>query len=194
MLRGPTLDLAADRVADGSNPLLSAEIDALRGAVARTELRNDDAERYFELALNQASAAAGSESVAVGRIKGLSATTLVALSRFKDAQVVAESAYALLSTQLGDDHPETINALISLGAVQEQLRQDVPALRNLRSAVSLIEHRFGVQDARLVKPLLLLGEVLRRNRDSLRGAHCSNAEPQFRACAWVTAALNCPEY
>ena len=162
---GATLELAASRVADGRNVLLSAEIDALRGVLALQELRNEDAERYFAQALRQASAAEGPESVAVGRIKALSASTLLTLSRFKDAQVVAESAYALLSKQLGEDHPETINALVSLGAVQEQLRQDVAAKLHLRSAVALIERRFGAQNARLVRPLTLLGEVLRRDRD-----------------------------
>jgi eukaryotic-like serine/threonine-protein kinase len=160
-----TLDLAASKSADTGNRLLSAEIDGVRGALARNELRNDDAERLFEQALQQASAAAGSDSVAVGRIKALSASTLLSLSRFKDARDVAESAYALLSKQLGNDHPETINALVSLGTVQEQLRQDEAAVVSLRGAIALIEKRLGPSDARLIRPLLRLGEVLRRQRE-----------------------------
>jgi eukaryotic-like serine/threonine-protein kinase len=160
-----TLDLAAARVVGTHDPLLGAEIDALRGALARLELRNEEADRYFGQALRAAGSAAGPESVAVGRIKALSASTLVALSRFEDAKVVAADAYALLASKLGTDHPETISALVSLGSVQEQVRQDVEALSNLRSAVALIEQRFGKTDARLVRPLLLLGEVLRRGRD-----------------------------
>lgn len=160
-----TLDLAASKLGSVDNVLVSAEIDALRGAVARRQLRNDDAERYFADALRQASAAAGTESIAVGRINALSAATFLGLSRFKEAQIVAESAYALLSKKLGDDDPETISALVSLAAVQEQLRLDNEALPNLHKAVGLIEKRFGAQDARLVRPLLLTGEVLRRARD-----------------------------
>lgn len=164
-----TLDLAASKLAHGEEPLLGAEIDALRGALARRELRNDEAQRYFDHALQQAGAAAGTQSVAVGRIDALSASTFLALSRFKDAQAVAASAYMMLSSQLGDEHPEAISALVSLGAVQEQLRQDEQALANLRKAVALIEKRFGAGDARLVRPLLVLGEVLRRARDFSEG-------------------------
>jgi serine/threonine-protein kinase len=160
-----TLELASAKLADDRNPLLHAEIDALRGALARRGLHNEEAERYFDAALKQASSAAGSDSVAVGRIKSLSASTLLLLSRFKDAQAVAESAYALLSKRLGDDDPETIYALVALGGVQEQLRQDPQALATLRKAVNSIERRFGDDDARLARPLLLLAEVLRRNRD-----------------------------
>lgn len=159
-----TLDLAASKSADTGNALLSAEIDAVRGALARNELRNEDAERLFDQALRQASAAAGSDSIAVGRIKALSASTLLALSRFKEARDVAESAYALLSKQLGADHPETINARVSLGIVQEQLREDEAALTSLRGAIEQIDRKFGPGDARLIRPLLLLGEVLRRQR------------------------------
>ncbi|MEO6688503.1 MAG: serine/threonine-protein kinase [Dokdonella sp.] len=160
-----TLDLAASKRASDGNALLGAEIDALRGAVARRELRNDDAERFFAAALREASAAAGTDSVAVGRINALSAATFLGLSRFKDAQIVAESAYALLSKKLGDEDPETISALVALAAVEEQLRQDKDALAHVHKVVGLIEKRFGIQDARLVRPLLLTGELLRRARD-----------------------------
>lgn len=159
-----TLDTAAGKIADGSNPLLNAHIDALHGVLALRRLHNDEAERYFQRALRQASAAAGPQSVDVGRIKALSVTTMLMLSRFKDAQATAESAYTLLSGQLGKDDPESINALVSLGAVQEQLRQDAQAMTNLNEAVTLIERRFGNDDARLMRPLFLLAEVQRRNR------------------------------
>lgn len=164
-----TLDLAASRVAAANDPLLGAEIEALQGALARLELRNEEAERHFEQAMRQASSVEGAESVAVGRIKALSASTLVALSRFKDAQIVAEEAHALLTRKLGEDHPETISALVSLGAVEEQLRHDPEALTHLRSALAMIERRFGAEDARLVRPLILLAEVLRRSRDFAEG-------------------------
>jgi eukaryotic-like serine/threonine-protein kinase len=164
-----TLELAASKILSGgidsSKLLLSAEIDGLRAAVARRGLRNEDAEQLFKQALAQASAAAGVDSAAVGRINALSATTLLALSRFKDARAVAESAHDVLTKKLGSNHPETISALVSLGAVQEQLREDASALVNLRAAVATIEQRFSRSDARLIRPLLLLGEVLRRERD-----------------------------
>jgi eukaryotic-like serine/threonine-protein kinase len=150
---------------DRRDLLLSAEIDALRGAVARRELRNEAAEAYFSQALAKASAIAGPESVAVGRINALSASTLLALSHFKDARIVAQNAYQVLTKQLGPNHPESIHALVSLAAVQEQLREDAQALTSLRTAISLIEQRYGNSDARLLRPLQLLGEVLRRQRD-----------------------------
>lgn len=160
-----TLDLAASKLSGDQNVLLGAEIDALRGAVARRQLRNDDAERYFAGSLRQASAAAGTDSVAVGRINALSAATFVGLSQFKEAQTVAKSAYLLLSKKLGDEDPETISALVSLASVEEQLRQDEDALAHVHKAVGLIEKRFGAQDARLIRTLLLTGELLRRARD-----------------------------
>ena len=160
-----TLDQAASKVAGSGNVLLGAEIDALRGAVARRELRSDVAEQYFAQALQQASAAAGNDSVEVGRINALSAQTLLQLSRFKDALAAAQSAHTVLTKRLGGDHPETIAALVALGIVQEQLRDDVQALVSLRTAIKLIEQRFGASDARLIQPLIRQGEVLRRQRD-----------------------------
>lgn len=168
-----TLELAASKIRSGGSDsrklLLSAEIDGLRAAVARRALRNEDAEQLFERALAQASEAAGVESAVVGRINALSATTLLAVSQFKEARAVAESAHDVLTKKLGSNHPETISALVSLGAVQEQLREDAAALVNLRAAITMLEQRFGGNDARLMRPLLLLGEVLRRERKFVDG-------------------------
>jgi len=160
-----TLELAASKLADLDDPLLSAEVDAVRGSLARNRLRYEDAEHLFDRALRQASAAAGSDSVAVGRIKALSAATLLSLSRFKDAREATQSAYALLSKQLGSEHPETISALVSLGIAQAHLREDDEAMLTLRNAIARIETRFGTGDARLIRPLQALGEVLRRERE-----------------------------
>lgn len=169
-----TLDLAADRVAanahgGGTEALLNAEIDALRGAVAQRELRNDEAKHYFSAALRQASAVAGEDSAVVGRINALAASTLLGLSQFKEAREVAMRAYDLLNKRLGSNHPETISAAVALGVVQEQLREDASAMVTLRTSIALIEQRFGVDNARLVQPLRSLGEVSRRARDFVAG-------------------------
>ncbi len=164
-----TLDLAAQNASASGAGLLNAAIDAQLGVLARRELRNEDAEKLFDQALRQAAQLAGVDSIEVGRINALAAPALIAVSRFNDAKASAQNAYRALNRHLGDRHPETINALVSLGSVQEQLRDDAQALVTLRAAIQLIEQRFGQSDARLIRPLLVLGEVLRRQRDFAAG-------------------------
>ena len=57
------------------------------------------------------------------------------------------------SKRFGAGNAESIAALTTLGAIQEQLRDDQAALKTLREAVATIESTYGKQDARLVRPL-----------------------------------------
>jgi eukaryotic-like serine/threonine-protein kinase len=172
-----TLDSAAARLPDGDNPLLRAEIDGLLSAVAIRQLRHDDAERHFDSALAGATAAAGAESVSVGRINALASYAMLAMSRHADAKEAAGSAHRILSQTLGPEHPESIRALVALAIVQDVLRDAVPAMTNVRAAITMLEARYGKDDARLVRPLHVLGSLLNRQRSydearavTLRGA------------------------
>ena len=160
-----TLDRAADHAGRVGDALLAAEIDALRAAVALRELRQDDAEALFARARAAAVALRGADSAETARIEALQAMSLVSLGKFKDALGAAEHAHTTLSAKLGPAHAESIGALVTLGIIEEQLRDDASAARTLRSAIDIIESNFGPTDARLGLPLQTLGEVLRRKRD-----------------------------
>ncbi|SFN38581.1 serine/threonine-protein kinase [Dokdonella immobilis] len=163
-----TLDLAVARASRANDALLGAEIDSLRAALALRELRQDEAERLFSSSLGTAVRLRGPESVEAARIEARQALSLVALGKFKEARSVANHAQQVLARELGADRSESITARITLGVIEEQLRDDPAALVTLDSAVASIESAFGKQDARLVTPLQTLGEVLRRTRDFAR--------------------------
>jgi serine/threonine-protein kinase len=159
-----TLDAAVERLGDDAEPELRWDLDALRGQAALRELRNEDAEVLFARALALASATTGADSVAVARVQARRAVGLVVLSKFREAREAAGAAHRILSRDLGPGSPEAIDAAVTLGLVQEQLREDVDAQTTLRSAIAAIEARFGPDDVRLCQPIILLGEVLRRAR------------------------------
>ncbi|MEQ1595922.1 MAG: protein kinase [Casimicrobium sp.] len=144
---------------------LHAEIEGLRAALALRELRYDDAERLFEAAIGRSRATHGVESVTVARLQMQRALSLLAVSKFKDAQASIESAHRVLATKFGRDHPEAIAALVNLGSVQEQVRDDAAARRSTDEAVILIEQRYGTTDARLIRVLKNRGELARRQRE-----------------------------
>jgi hypothetical protein len=160
-----TLDLALSKLGDSGGLLLRAEIESLRGAVASRELRLEDAERHIKSALSLATQAAGPESIAVGRINTQAAYTLLSMARYKDAKPAAENAHRVLANALGANHPESIRALVTLALVQEVLREDAQALINIRAAIAMLEQRFGATNARLSRPLHILGVLLRRQRN-----------------------------
>ncbi len=144
--------------------LLGAEIDAVSADLALRELRQDDAERLFAQALAIAVAARGPDSLDAARIDTRRAHSLVQLGRFKDARAAAERADRVLAAQLPAADAERIDARVTLGSILEQLREDAAAQLALRSAIAAIEAAFGAEDARLVVPLQILGELLRRAR------------------------------
>lgn len=153
-----TLDRAVARL--GADPLLRAEIDGLRGAVATRQLRSEDAQRYFDDARALATRTAGADSVVVGRIDALASFATMALGRYQDARTTAERAHRILGATLGADHPETIRALVALCIVLQAMRDDEAALARSREAIALIERRYGPDDARLVRPLAVQGAAL----------------------------------
>ncbi|HPT56987.1 MAG TPA: protein kinase, partial [Casimicrobium sp.] len=144
---------------------LHAEIEGLRAALALRELRYDDAERLFETAIGRSKATHGVESVTVARLQMQRALSLLAVSKFKEAQASIESAHRVLATRFGRDHPEAIAALVNLGSVQEQVRDDAAARRSTDEAITLIEQRYGTTDARLIRVLKNRGELARRQRE-----------------------------
>ena len=164
-----TLDLAARKLLGRDAGLLHAEVDALRGELARRQLRYDEAEQLFDSALRRAAAVAGADSIAVARINAAAAASQFSVGRAKEAYAAAESAYGVLARRLGADHSESISAQVTLGFIQEQVREDANALRTLRAALRHIQTRFGPNDARLIKPLQIVGEVLRREREFSEG-------------------------
>ncbi len=159
-----TLDSAMRKLGDGDSLSLRAEIDGLRSAVASRELRMDDARRYFDSALTLATRASGPESVDAGRIHALSSFSMLSLARYPDAKVAAENAHRILVGALGAEHPEAIQALVALSLAQEVLREDAPAMVNVRTAIAMLERHYGRDDARLVRPLHILGSLLNRQR------------------------------
>ena len=160
-----TLDQAAKRAQAAGDALLGADIDALRGTLALQQLRQDDAEKLFRTAIDSATRLRGSDSLEVARIQARQAVSLVSLGKFKPARGAAEHAQRILAQQLGPDHRESISALVVVGVIQEQLRDDKAALVTLQSAIERIQSTFGPRDARLVTALQTLGEVQRRTRD-----------------------------
>lgn len=160
-----TLDQAAARAQAADDPLLGADIDALRAALALRELHQDEAEALFASALETAVRLRGADSLEAARIEARQALSLVALGRFKEARGAADHAQRVLAGQLGAEHRESIGALVTLGIIEEQLRDDAAARQTLEAAIARIEAGFGADDARLVAPLQTLGEVLRRARD-----------------------------
>ncbi|MEP6881895.1 MAG: protein kinase [Dokdonella sp.] len=160
-----TLDLAAECAHKASDDLLGADIDSLRGALELREFHQDPAEALFRTARDTAVRLRGADSLEVARIEARQAWSLVSLGKFKDASGAAEHAHSVLGEKLGPADRESIAALVTLGVIEEQLREDKAALATLRSAIGLIEANFGGEDARLVTPLQTLGEVLRRARD-----------------------------
>lgn len=163
-----TLEHAGKRAQAAGDALLGANIDALRGTLALRQLHQDDAEKLFAAALDTASRLRGSDSLEVARIQARQAVSLVSFGKFKPARGAAEHAQRILARQLGPEHRESINALVILGVIQEQLRDDKAALVTLQSAINRIQSSFGPRDARLVTPLQTLGEVQRRTRDFVR--------------------------
>jgi eukaryotic-like serine/threonine-protein kinase len=160
-----TLDQAATRAQAAADPLLGADIDAMRAALALQELDQDTAEALFATALSTVVALRGADSVEAARIEARQALSLVALGRFKDARGAADHAQRVLAERLGAMHRESISALVTLGNIEEQLRDDVAAAQTLALSIARIEAGFGEDDARLVVPLQTLGEVVRRTRD-----------------------------
>ena len=160
-----TLEQAATQAQAASDPLLSADIDAMRAALALRELNQDEAESLFASALATAVRLRGADSIEAVRIETRQVLSLVALGKFKEARGEAEHAQRVFDRELGADHRESIAALVTLGVIQEQLRDDKAALASLEAAVARAQSRFGPADARLVAPLQSLGEVLRRTRD-----------------------------
>jgi serine/threonine protein kinase len=160
-----TLDSAMRKLGEGDDNLsLRAEIDGLRSAVASRELRTDDAKRHFDSALALATRASGPESVDAGRIHALSSFSMLSLTRYPDAKVAAENAHRILVGALGAEHPESIQALVALSLAQEVLREDAAAMVNVREAIAMLEQRYGSDDARLIRPLHILGSLLNRQR------------------------------
>lgn len=160
-----TLDQAAQRAEAAADPLLGTEINALRAALALRELHQDEAEALFASALGTAVRLRGADSLEAARIEARQALSLVALGRFKEARGAAGHAQRILAERLGAAHRESIGALVTLGVIEEQLRDDTAAQSTLRDAIARIEQGFGADDARLVAPLQALGEVLRRARE-----------------------------
>ena len=160
-----SLDQARQAAEQARDPLLVAEIDSLRAALALRALDQDEAERLFTASLRSAVEQRGADSVEAARIEARQAHSLVALGKFKEALGAAEHSRAVLTRILGPDDRESIDILVTLGTLQDQARQDDAAQASLREAVSRIEATFGADDARLVLPLQTLGEVLRRTRD-----------------------------
>jgi eukaryotic-like serine/threonine-protein kinase len=160
-----TLDHAADAARKSSDELLSADIDAVRGALATRELHHDDAERLFATALKRVVDLRGADSLEAARVETRRAMSLVAIGKFKEALGSAEHSHAILLKRFGSGNAESITALITLGTIQEQLRDDQSSLQTMREAVATIESTYDKRDARLVWPLQTLGEVMRRTRD-----------------------------
>ena len=160
-----TLDLGAARALTVGDEVIGAEIDGLRGALALRELHQDQAEALFKSARETADRLRGKDSLEVARIEAGQALSLVSLGKFKEAAGAAIHAHYVLNAELGPANRESISALVTVGVIEEQLREDKAALATLGSAIRLIETNFGVEDARLVTPLQTLGEVLRRARD-----------------------------
>ena len=160
-----TLDQAAQRARAAADPLLAADIDAMRGALALRELHQDEAEALFASALATAVRLRGADSLEVARIEARQVLSLVSLGKFKEARNGSEHAQRVFDRELGVDNRESISALVTLGVIEEQLRDDKAALATLGAAIARTQSRFGPADARLVTPLQTLGEVLRRTRD-----------------------------
>jgi tetratricopeptide (TPR) repeat protein len=160
-----TLDRAAGQATIAGDALAGAGIDSIRATLALHELRQDDAQRLFASALAAAVAARGGDSIEAARIEASQSISLVSLGRFKDAASAAAHARRVIEQRLGVSDPEAITARVTLGVIQEQLREDAAAIATLRAAIESIDATFGAHSARLVTPLQSLGEVLRRSRD-----------------------------
>ncbi|MEO8459467.1 MAG: protein kinase [Dokdonella sp.] len=160
-----TLDEAAKRAQTAQDPLLGADVDALRGALALRELHQDKAESLFSSALETAVRLRGADSLEAARIEARQATSLVSLGKFKEARNAAAHAERTFARQLGPDHRESIAASVILGIIEEQSRDDKAATATLETAIARIEKNYGLRDARIVIPLQTFGEVLRRTRD-----------------------------
>jgi tetratricopeptide (TPR) repeat protein len=89
---------------------------------------------------------------------------MLSQARYQDAKAAAETAYRILARALGKDHPESIRALVALSLVQEVLREDANAMSNVRDAIAMIGTRYGQDDARIIRPLHILGSLLSRQR------------------------------
>jgi len=109
---------AFDTVELSSTALGRARMLGVRGEVLTYLQRDDEARAMFAAALEQLSDAGTGDEVALTRARSVSGNALLAL--FADDAAAAQRGYAeaydLLRRTVGEDHPMTITAMISLGS------------------------------------------------------------------------------
>ena len=77
---------------------------------------------------------------------------------------IMQAAHAELARFHGPDHPETLSALASVGAVLEGADRLDEAEATFRETIARLESSLGPDHARLVVPLASLSDILRRHR------------------------------
>jgi serine/threonine-protein kinase len=144
-------------------------LSALAAQIAEAELRQEDALRLYEQAVAKAAEVHGEHSLERARIQRDRARVLAIGSDLAGALSVAEAAHAQFLGQLGDAHPETALARYQIGLVHEQKREDPAALADFEAVLAVLQQAYDEDDARLVRPLMSLGDVQRRLREFAAG-------------------------
>jgi eukaryotic-like serine/threonine-protein kinase len=141
------------------------QLDVLGARIAEAELRQDDALALYARALSEAKAQHGEDSLELARIQRDQARVLLVSGDFGAALAAAEAAHAQFLRQWGADHPETALARYQMGLVHEQKREDPAAREDFIAVLAVLERAYGEDDARLVRPLMSLGDAQRRLRE-----------------------------
>ncbi len=131
----------------------------------------------------------GAEHWQVGWIQNELGIVLMESGQFAEALEVVEMAYRLFRSQRGDNHPETIQILVTLGAVRAHLGDYATAERDLRRAETLAGQIEGASDFLVAACAANLALVHRGRGDLSR-----SVEESQRASALLSQALGPDHY
>lgn len=160
-----TVDAARERWLELAEPAAAGvRLHLLMGRLAEVGLRLPDALEQMKRAESMAAVAHGRDSVDFARVLLAQSRVQVTAGDFPAALEAAGQAHALMQARLSETHPETAIARYQIGLVREQKREDPAALADFAAVVETLEREHGEEHALLVRPLMSLGEVQRRQR------------------------------
>lgn len=160
-----TVEAAHDRWLHLGRPAPAGiRLHILAGRLDEAALRLPEALDHMAQAERLAASIHGPDTLDHARVLREQSRVQVSAGDFPAALASASQAHAILRAELGETDPETAIARYLLGLVREQKREDVAALEDFAAVVATLEQSHGSDHALLVRPLMSLGEVQRRQR------------------------------
>jgi len=142
---------------------------ALAARIAEAELRQNDALQLYEQAVAIATEVHGENSLERARTPRDRPGVMMMGSDFAGARAVATEAHAQFLRQLGEADAETALARYQIGLVHAQKRENSATRADFEAVLPVLEQVYAADDARLMRPLMSLGDVRRRLRDFIAG-------------------------